>query len=217
MATVWHRVTQMPTRTVASRRGRGAVCVGEEVFGVREQLCFPPPLLSPPQSQLDLACGGKKMLGKHKNCSSVKLNRSCLSERESRSRSASQLDGRWRRGAPGCQSWPRPPRRVRGVSRWRATCPSPEVHVFESGKRRGNARGGIGAAAGRCTATPPRPAPAAGAAARGARTELGQDAGGPGPLPALAPGAGRGANPRGRAGVCGRGSGKAAGGVGARP
>lgn len=41
--------------------------------------------ITPGRTCLSLVCGGK-MLGKHKNCSSVKLSRSCLSERESRSR-----------------------------------------------------------------------------------------------------------------------------------
>ncbi|KAL2304709.1 hypothetical protein Nmel_006661 [Mimus melanotis] len=51
----------------------------------------------------------------------------------------------------------------------------------------------------------------------GGRTaNLGRTWGEPRPLPPFVPGTGRGANPRGRAGVCMRGSGKAAGGVGAR-
>lgn len=41
--------------------------------------------ITPGRTCLSLVCVGK-MLGKHKNCSSVKLSRSCLSERESRSR-----------------------------------------------------------------------------------------------------------------------------------
>lgn len=79
---------------------------------------FVPPL-SPPVA-LDLAWGGGVMLGKHKNCSSVKLNRSCISERESCSRSAARWMGTGGCSAggaePGCQSRPWPPRRARRIS-----------------------------------------------------------------------------------------------------
>lgn len=59
------------------------MCVGEEVLVCRSSFVVTP--ITPGRTCLSLVCGGK-MLGKHKNCSSVKLSRSCLSERESRSR-----------------------------------------------------------------------------------------------------------------------------------
>lgn len=147
-----------------------------------------------PPVALGFGLWGEKMLGKHKNCSSVKLTE--VAFRSGRA-AAGQPPAWWAPlGAPperrAVRAGPVPPGGC-GDCRWRTTCPSPGAHVFESGKRRGNACGAArprrGAGRQRGSGrqvhgdpAAPDPRPAAGGeagAGRGARTELGQDAGPP--------------------------------------
>lgn len=190
MATACYRATQMPTRPAGEGR-----CAWERRCWVCRSTFVPPSFT--PQVALGFSLWGEKMLVKHENCSSVKLNRSCRWERESLSRPAA----RWM-DAGGCSAGAAERRAVRAgpvplsPPGGRAVSPAGEqlarapkctcLRVGKGGEMCA-ARGGIGAAAGRCTATPPRPAPAPGgeaAAGRGARRQLGQDAGGTRPPPA---------------------------------
>lgn len=183
-----HETRRLSPRARGGVRGRGGVrCAGAPLF----------PHSFTPQVALGFSLWGGKMLVKRENCSSVKLNRSCRSERESLSRPAARS-----MGAGGCSAGAAERRAVRAgpvllsPPGGRAVSPAgeqlaraPKCTCSRVGKggEMCAARGGIGAAAGRCTATPPRPAPApapapaAGGeagAGRGARSELGQDAGG---------------------------------------